>query len=179
MKLYPQAAILLLPFKFGSSDAAIFENNKRWPVDEKSSFTIIPVCITDDSSAYNNDSSIPPSLNAVVGRMRWALSQGWEQYSTIRFVGLNKCSEQSEPENTVSVSIKVGNENNSTIGTDAKAKRINLKPWGYDCYGFSIAMIVLNSMQYTNSDIPSDFFMSGCIPQLLRLVQIVKKERNP
>jgi hypothetical protein len=174
MKLCHQAAILLLPFKFGSSDAAVFKNKVRWPVDEKSGYTIIPVCITDDSSTDNGRGILTtaprPSLNAVVGRMRWALSQGWEQYSTIRFVGLNKCSEQSEPENTVSVSIKVGNENNSTIGTDAKAKRINLKPWGYDCYGFSIAMIVLNSMQNTNSDIPSDFFMSGCIPQLLNFV---------
>jgi hypothetical protein len=93
MKLYHQAAILLLPFKFGSSGAAIFQNDVRWPVDETSSFTIIPVCVTDDSSTIDDNLSIPPSLTTVVGRMRWALSQGWERYSSVRFVGFNKCSD--------------------------------------------------------------------------------------
>ena len=102
-----------------------------------SGYTIVPVCVEDDSSVVlSNDgaalSDPNPSLETVVGKVRGALSRTWERHSSVRFVGWQKCSQLTgtQPSEFVHLYIHPGAGNASQIGTDSKGAKTHFEPWG-------------------------------------------------
>src|SRR4051812_17067609 len=95
------AVLGLLSVSAPHAHAAVFEKAARdprtglsiplrWPASFNGGPTLIPVCITDDSSATQSKGGVVndpnPSLDAVVGRIRDALRRTWEGGTSIRFV---------------------------------------------------------------------------------------------
>jgi len=132
--------VLIIQFSFRHAYGSVFKDSQKWPTED-SGYTIIPVCIVEGSSASEKLGGIfhdfNPSIGDVIGRVRMALSDGWEKHSNIRFVGWRPCNDlsQSEKESTLGIYIHPDADNNCHIGTNSKGRidrgsACSWKPWG-------------------------------------------------
>jgi hypothetical protein len=139
-------------------DASVFDDVKRWPITTNGTsqgYTIIPICIAAGSSAEEKSGLTihdqNPSLEDVIGRVRFALSDSWEKYSNVRFVGWKKCDDLTNDQKLTTMGIYINKDapNNCAVGTASKGEIVgedacSFKPWGNgnQCISYNAARFV-------------------------------------
>ena len=119
--------VLIIQFSFRHAYGSVFKDSQKWPTED-SGYTIIPVCIVEGSSASEKLGGIfhdfNPSIGDVIGRVRMALSDGWEKHSNICFVGWRPCKYlfQSEKESTLGIYIHLDADNNCHLVINSKGR---------------------------------------------------------
>lgn len=128
-----------------SAQASVFQTSARWTPNSKG-YVVIQVCVIEGSDTTEKGDGAQaglihdtnPSLAAVLQRVKVALINSWEKYSSVRFVGWKMCNDLTTAERaqTVGLFIHPDAENRSFIGTDGRGKTtpdnrgIQFKPWG-------------------------------------------------
>src|SRR3954470_836779 len=114
--------IALLGVGATSASASIFANWSRWPTAADGR-TVVPVCVEEGSSAEQREAvgihDPNPSLEDVVGQVRDALREGWEAYSSVRFVGWDPCGEASGRTPVIRLTILPTVANVSGVGVES------------------------------------------------------------
>jgi hypothetical protein len=97
------------------AQASVFDNSGRW-VTSYDGYTYVPVCIDPSSSTTQRGDGANaglihapnPSVSDVIGKVRTALSNSWEKWSSVRFIGWQYCNTLSATQLRESVSLFVG-----------------------------------------------------------------------
>ncbi|MBW4623544.1 MAG: hypothetical protein KME17_29820 [Cyanosarcina radialis HA8281-LM2] len=125
--------------------ASVFQNSLRWDTS-LDGYTYVPVCIDSRSStAQRGDGALyglihypdpAPGLGEVIGRVRGALNNSWEKWSSVRFIGWQACNSLTAEQRKEYISLLVAPdaENFTSYGnplTSLGTKRhVQFAAWG-------------------------------------------------
>src|SRR4051794_2453575 len=130
---------LALSASLSQLQGSIFKNEGRWPISSMG-YTNIPVCIFEGSSSaqkgYGADSGLihdtNPSLAEVITHVRKALSESWERYSNVRFIGWKDCAALDAAARGSAAGVYINSDapDESPVGVHGFGKPTSFKPFG-------------------------------------------------
>lgn len=140
------AGALILSTLLPLASASIIKTTVKWPTGSDG-LARINVCIVAGSSTQQRGDGAQaglihdpnPTLPQVLERVRAALSNTWEAYGNVRFIGWRNCAEltSAEQANSIGLYIHPDSNNQTTgLGTEIKGNvattrpAVAFKPWG-------------------------------------------------
>jgi hypothetical protein len=123
-----------------SSEASVFANTTQWKT-ESNGYIYIRICVDPASNAQQKADGAGgglahqtnPSIDEVIGRVRGALSNSWEKYSLVRFIGWEGCDTLAPGDisNVVRLLVQPDADNFAEkLGKDILGKHVQFAAWG-------------------------------------------------